>query len=254
MPAAVVIPLARHHSTLKRLTAALIAALMLATVVFTKSRGGALGLLVIIVALVLLGRKVRPAFGFIALGAALMATPFMPASFWARMASITDESLDRQQFTGSRESRRVVMQEGIDTFLEFPLTGVGAGQFKNYNPPQRRERWRETHNVLIQVVAEPGIFGLLTFSFLIVRGALGAARTRRMLRRPRKRDAPDPLKFVLSDEDRQSLHAHTVAMTVGLIGWFVCAMFASVAYSWTFYYVLALIVAAHELARHRVAA
>ena len=59
---------------------------------------------------------------------------------------------------------------------------------------------------------------------------------------------------MLSDEDRQSLHAHTVAMTVGLIGWFVCAMFASVAYSWTFYYVLALIVAAHELARHRVAA
>ena len=46
----------------------------------------------------------------------------------------------------------------------------------------------------------------------------------------------------------------TVAMTVGLIGWFVCALFASVAYNWTFYYVLALIVSARELTRDRLLA
>ena len=31
-------------------------------------------------------------------------------------------------------------------------------------------------------------------------------------------------------------------MTAGLIGWFICSLFASVGYSWTFYYLLALIV------------
>lgn len=42
-------------------------------------------------------------------------------------------------------------------------------------------------------------------------------------------------------------------MLVALITWFTCAMFASVAYNWTFYYLLALIVAARELTRDRLA-
>jgi O-antigen ligase len=146
------------------------------------------------------------------------------------------------------------MQEGIDTFLTYPLTGVGAGQFKNYNPQGRRERWRETHNALIQVASETGIFGLVAFCFLIVRGGFAAASTRRMLRRPRQRGARDSLDTVLSRDDRQWLQGHTVAMTAGLVGWFTCAMFASVAYSWTFYYLLALTVAARELTRDRLAA
>jgi hypothetical protein len=43
-------------------------------------------------------------------------------------------------------------------------------------------------------------------------------------------------------------------MTAGLVGWFTCAMFASVAYSWTFYYLLALTVTAHEMVRDRLRA
>ena len=45
-----------------------------------------------------------------------------------------DEKQDKQEFTGSSEARRIVMLEGIATFVECPFTGVGAGQFKNYNP------------------------------------------------------------------------------------------------------------------------
>jgi hypothetical protein len=58
----------------------------------------------------------------------------------------------------------------------------------------------------------------------------------------------------MTDNDRRSLYAHTVAMTAGLAGWFASAMFASVAYNWTFYYLLALVVAARELARDRLGA
>ena len=63
----------------------------------------------------------------------------------------------------------------MNAFVEHPLTGVGAGQFKNYNPPGRQERWRETHNALLQVAADTGIFGLAAFVFLIVCGAIAAA-------------------------------------------------------------------------------
>ena len=118
-------------------------------------------------------------------------------------------------------------------------------------PPGRREPWRETHNVLIQVAADLGIFGLLAFSFLIVRGLVVALRTRRMLASSPSRAGPNPADAEWNADDRQSLYLQTVAMSVGLIGWFTCAMFASVAYSWTFYYPLAIIAATYELVRHR---
>jgi O-antigen ligase len=254
MPVALMVALTARHSTIRRLTAAGIAALMLATVVFTKSRGGALGLGAMLVAVLFLGRKVRPGFTIMAVFAVLLATPFMPASFWARMATITDDQQDKMQYTGSREARRVVMQEGIDAFVERPLTGVGAGQFKNYTTPERKVRGRETHNALIQVAAETGIFGLAAFVFLIVRGAMAATKTRRLLSKPRKRSTPDALELMMTDEDRRTLYAYTAALTAGLVGWFVCSLFASVAYSWTFYYLLALIVATRELVQVRLAA
>ena len=252
MPAALMVALTPRHSTLRRLTAGLIAALMLATVVFTKSRAGVLGLGAMLTAFLFFGRKIRPAVTVTALVAVLLATPLVPASFWTRMATIVDEEQDKK-FTGSAEARRVVMQEGIAAFLERPITGVGAGQFRNYNPPGRKERWRETHNAVIQVAADTGIFGLAAFVFLIIRCAMAAARTRRMLSRPRRRDAADPIRLTMNDRDRESLYACAAAMTAGLAGWFTCAMFASVAYSWTFYYLLALTVAARELVRGRLA-
>jgi O-antigen ligase len=254
MPAALMVALTARYSAIRRLTAAGIAAMMLATVVFTRSRGGAIGMGAMLTAMLFLGRKIRPGFTIMALAAVLLTTPFLPAAFWTRMATIGDEQQDKTQFTGSSEARRIVMLEGIDAFVEFPLTGVGAGQFKNYNPPERKERWRETHNALIQVAAETGIFGLAAFMFLIVRGAMAAARTRRLLSRPRKRGASDPLRLTMSDRDRQTLYSYAAAMTAGLVGWFTCALFASVAYSWTFYYLLALIVATRELARVRLSA
>ena len=170
------------------------------------------------------------------------------------MSSIVDEQQDREQYSGSREARRNLMQEGIAAFTERPLTGVGAGQFKNYNPPWRKERWREVHNVLIQVAADTGLFGFLAFCFLLVRGAIVAARARRLLARRRGARDPDLLDTVMSATDRRTLYLQTTAMTVGLIGWFVCALFAPVAYGWTFYYPLAILVAAYELTRDRVAA
>jgi len=253
MPVAAVMAMSRRYSMARRSGAALIAALMLATIVFTKSRGGVVGLAVMLASLVILARRLRPGFGVVIVVAVVSAMPFMPSSFWLRMASIFDEQQDRTEFTGSREARRIVMEEGIETFMDHPLTGVGAGQFKNYNPPGKKERWRETHNALIQVAAETGIVGLLAFSFLIVRAAVATIAARRLLRH-RGRGGADPLEAALSRTDRDRLLALSVALTAGLIGWFVCSLFASVAYSWTFYYLLAIIVALRELLQDRVAA
>jgi O-antigen ligase len=254
IPVAAVFAMSRSYSPSRRLVAAAIAGLMLATVVFTKSRGGVVGLVVMLAALVVLGQNVRRGFGAIAVAAVLLATPFMPASFWERMGSITNDQRDKQEFNGTRETRLDLMEGGIQTFLERPFTGVGAGQFQNYNPPWRKQQFNETHNALIQAAAETGILGLLAFSFLIARAGMGAAATMKMLRRPRKRRTSDPLQLVMTQHERHSMRVLTVGVTAGLCGWFVCALFASVAYNWTFYYLLALIVSGRELVRDRLSA
>jgi O-antigen ligase len=250
LPAAAVVALSRHRPAWRRVVAAGIAAMMVATIVFTRSRGGALGLLVALAALIVFGRKVRPGFGVLAIAAMLAAVPLMPSSFWTRMTSIVDAEEDARQFTGSRAARTAVMQEGITAFLDNPITGVGAGQFKNYNPTERAQPWLEAHNAVIQVAAETGVAGVLLFVFLIVRAALAASATRRMLnvRRPR---SDDVVASALDTKDRRTLYEQTVGLTAGLAGWFTCAMFASVAYNWTFYYLLALIVASRELVTER---
>src|SRR6185295_9431798 len=82
MPAAMMIALTPRHSPLRRLSAAAIAAMMMATVIFTKSRAGVLGLGIMLIAFMILGRKFRPTFTVGVLACLLLVTPFMPASFW----------------------------------------------------------------------------------------------------------------------------------------------------------------------------
>jgi hypothetical protein len=47
---------------------------------------------------------------------------------------------------------------------------------------------------------------------------------------------------------------HAEALFASLVGWFVCALFASVAYHWTFYYLLALAAAPRDYLLARLAA
>src|SRR4029077_3852026 len=96
----------------------------------------------------------------------------------------------------------------------------------------------------LQVGAELGIFGLAAFLYLVGQAFLAVIQTRRLLRklRPARRKgrgaAPDTAAAI-ADNDATLLDAHSAAMAASLVGWFVCAFFASVAYNWTFYYLLA---------------
>jgi putative inorganic carbon (HCO3(-)) transporter len=258
LPATVTTSLTRHYSTTRRITAGAIGAAMLVTIILTKSRGGTLGLVAMLPVLIFFGRKIRRGFAAVALIVVFGGLPLLPPSFVSRMATIFDAKKDHDVYTGSRESRRIIMLYALHTFMAHPLTGVGAGQFRNYNPPDRvQERWMETHNALLQAASETGIVGLLAFSFLIFRAGKASAATRRLLLRvrpargsPRGRSRAPTL--ALEENERDALYAHGVAMTAGLVGWFVCALFASVAYSWTFYYLLAMTVAGHELIKSRL--
>jgi O-antigen ligase len=231
-------------SALRRLSAAAGALFMTGAIVVSQSRSGTLGL----AAVLLLGgaQLARRSPGLTASTALvlLLALPLVPGSYWERVASITDASKDQ---TGSRETRSTLFREGLTAFFDRPLTGVGAGQFKNYKPEQREQAWNETHNVLLQVAAELGLIGLVVFSFLVVRALLAGGQVRRLLRKMQSaaptRGSPAggvDVSGPLTPAEARLLETHALATTVAVVGWLVCALFASVAYNWTLYYLVAL--------------
>jgi O-antigen ligase len=244
----------RPGPAVRRLLCAGIALAMMTALVFTKSRGGTIGLVAMLITFVIVARMLTPAKILAAVLAGMLILPALPDHFWSRMSSIADAKQDE---TGSREERRKLLLQGVEVFFERPLTGVGAGQFQSYWHPGLFTKWHEVHNVLLQVATEMGIFGLLVFSFLIYRGFSAASWTRRRLRwilwRRAGRDTGDP-EDGLDDYERQFLYTHATAMVACMAGWFVCALFASVALNWTFYYVLALSVSTRDVVRARAAA
>ena len=184
----------------------------------------------------------------------------MPSWFWVRLGSITDQSQDE---SGSRQARKDLMWEGWQTFVDHPLTGVGAGQFKNYNPPDRlRTLARDPQRAAAGRRAELGIFGLLVFFLLLWQAGSALLWTRRHVRR-RARRALDRRHESRSAAGDRGVPRPTSASGCACTrwrcppassGWLVCAQFASVGYYWTFYYLFALIVAGRELTSDRVVA
>lgn len=256
LPMAVLLAI-RGTSTSSRLFAAGGAFLMIAATVVSQSRGGFLGLAAMMLVLaVQVGRK-SP--GLIAAGAValVLALPLVPATYWHRMSSITNEELDE---SGSREARRILLGEAWEAFVTNPVTGLGAGNFKAYKPRERNEPWQETHNAVLQVASELGLFGLTIFLFLIYRAATAPLQAGKLLRRAtggrrRSRWGPETSTepAVITPQEAAFLDALGATMMAAVAGWFVSALFASVAYNWTFYYVLAIAAAPREILLDRLA-
>jgi O-antigen ligase len=252
----------------RRLLACAIAAAMLAAIVCTKSRSGFLGLVAMAAIVLYYMAKQKPGIVVGVILAAFMSLPVMPSSFWERMDSIVNADEDT---SGSRAARLRLFDQGIEVFLENPVTGIGAGQFQNYNGPGMVERWRVTHNVWLQIAAELGMFGLMIFAFMVLRAYTSSVAVLRMLRAsaPKRRarvwegsrrnsERPShPLsrpssairhwQYDLSADDRRLLEINAKGMIAAMVGWTVCAFFASVAFNWTFYYVFALAVAGRDI-------
>jgi probable O-glycosylation ligase (exosortase A-associated) len=228
----------RTGTILTRLTGAACAISMMGAIVASGSRSGFLGFAAMMVVFGAFAARKRPGFVAAAVLVMLCSLPVLPDSYYRRIASITDDSKDDVQ---SAPARRRLMAESYDAFLQNPLTGVGAGQFKDWNPRGREEAWHEAHNVWLQVAAELGIFGIVAFQFLMFRSFHSVFQTRRLL--GRYPDTPDA----------EFLDMHSIAVAASLTGFFVCAFFSSVAYYWTFYYLLVLASAPRDILRDRAA-
>lgn len=247
LPLTIAIALGRSRGWL-RLIAAVGIPFIAAAIIFSKSRGGTLGLVAMLLVLLYQVRRVRPGIAALVVAAACVTVPMLPASFTERMSSIFNPEEDP---TGSREARKRLLRDGYQAFLDNPVFGLGAGQFQNYNPIGRKEEaWRETHNAVLQVASELGVVGLTIFVVLVGGGFAGAVRTATALRRARRGNrtrAP-----VAQRQRRDPLELYAAALIASLTGWLAAAMFASVAYYWTLYLVLGLATALRSITRDEI--
>jgi probable O-glycosylation ligase (exosortase A-associated) len=159
--------------------------------------------------------------------------------YWAQMGTITSDS-DYNRF--DETGRIKIWERGIGYMLQYPMFGVGAGNFNaaegrlsEYAQNRHRGvRWNAAHNSYIQVGAELGIPGLLMFVGMIATAFVALRRSSRRLGKLRGHAAAREL---------------TQAIAAALIGFAVGAIFLSLAYSEILFTLLALAVGLAKVTR-----
>jgi O-antigen ligase len=180
-----------------RIAAALMTVVITAGVVLTFSRGAAVGLVVLLLALIVLRVPKREHIIAIGLGLAVIFAAF--PQYWTRISSIAAlSSVAEGQGTGQVDTS--VLSRATETLaaglamVDHPLVGVGPGMFPFYYEAYanivgievKNDANREAHNLYLGIGAELGLPGLIVFLgivILIVRMLL-EARRRSLVRRP----------------------------------------------------------------------
>lgn len=197
------------------------AAIMVAAIVVTFSRGGFIGLVAVSLFLVLkLGRKQRlPAIsGFVL--AVVLFVALAPGSYGSRLSTIFNSASD---ITGSASQRNQVLIRSIFVTLRYPLTGVGLGNF-HYKSFQELG----THNAYTQVGSEMGIPAMVLYIMFLVY--------------PYKR-LKEIEKATDGNEKERYYYYMSIGLRAALIGYMVASFFAAVAYQWYIWYLVGYAIA-----------
>jgi O-antigen ligase len=178
------VSMALHARGLRRWLALGAAAVFLAIVVFSGSRGGTLALAVAGLVYVLSAKGTRRVLAFVVLlSAGSLTWRLAPNWFRSRIESIGSTETDYN--TTSYDGRKQIWARARMYIGQRPVTGVGINNFPiaegNYlGSLGRRGKWSTTHNAYLQVTSELGFVGAGIFiAFLGLAGFRALA-----LRRP----------------------------------------------------------------------
>ena len=224
--------------------------LMLGAIVASQSRRGTVGLaaMALVLGAPAAQAQARPRHRGGA-SPALLALPLLPSSYWQRVASITDEDLDE---TGSREARSMLLQRVVRRVRRRTRSPASApASSRTTTPRGARKRGARATTWSCRWPPSSASSGSLIFVFLVVRAVLRAAAdatpaARRCDPAAARRDSAAAGRAAGSEANTRCSACTPPRCTAALAGWFVCALFASVAYHWTFYYLLALAVAPRD--------
>jgi putative inorganic carbon (hco3(-)) transporter len=134
------------------------------TVAITGSRAGVIGLVLSLFFIWLLSpKRIVTATVFVLVMA--LGWLALPAQYKTRYSSVFNSEVDE-----STQGRFDAWKAGVNMFVARPLTGVGVGNFAvayasgDYSS---RGNWLKAHSLYVQLIAELGMVGVLTFVPLI---------------------------------------------------------------------------------------
>jgi O-antigen ligase len=213
----------KMHGAKKVLLVLILVALSFA-LMRTASRGGLLSFAVVVIA-ILIKQGWRSAFLKLPVFAVLTLVVMMVAGeqYYARFATLLHVGDD---YNVSEKIGRVeVWKRGVEIVLENPLVGVGPGNFSVAEGRKHEGgKWSVSHNSFLQVGGELGIPGLIMFVLIIVR-SVSLSRNNQ-------------------DKDTKWL---SNGLEVGFYAFCVGGFFLSWAYSYIFYFFIALAAANAKL-------
>jgi O-antigen ligase len=209
-------------------------AVLVLQVIMTGSRGGALGLTVILALLStrLTQRRVATLAGLAGLGFLLIAV--VPNSLGERLIASIDPEYRTTKVTASDRVREAVMLAGIEMIKANPLTGVGLGVYKAHVMAYGAHIAKIAHSTYIHLAAELGVPALLAFLLVILVALRSLRRSERL---------------ALAAGNR-TLHHLAVAIQVGLAGWAVSATFLSAQYEKFYWLVMFLTICLERVVSH----
>lgn len=190
-------------------------------IIFTKSRGGLLGLTAA-TAMMIARSKKKAKFAVIILLIAAIALPFMSEEYLERMSTMkSEETMD-----ASGLSRLILWKAALKIFVDNPLFGTGLlsypvakmkyeGEFEYLDRGFkdwvfRADSPKVTHNTYLQVLSDTGLFGAVPYYLLIVGTFVSNFRTRRA--NPVKAQGSRTMNLLSAIES-------------GILGYCVCIMF-----------------------------
>jgi O-antigen ligase len=228
-----------ERSQVLRWSAAALTAVITFAVVLTFSRGAAVGLIALLLALALLRMVKGRHLLAIVLGLAIVLTA-MP-QYATRIATITEvgafagEQVNRGTVGGSFLSRLTETLAAGLAAVDHPLLGVGPDMFPIYYEEYaqtvgllvRNDATREAHNLYVGLAAELGFPGIIVFLVICV-------MTLRMLLRARRR----------SLVRRPDLEQLTTPFLLALLTYAVTGMFLHLSFARFFWLIMAVATAA----------
>jgi hypothetical protein len=196
--------------------------LIVGAIPLTYSRAGFLGLAVTACFLVWrLGRRNRVlTLSTMAIGI-LLFIAFAPGGYGNRVAGIVGKD-------GSSVARQDDLKRSIIVTARHPLLGVGMSNYI-----LRSTNNTATHNAYTQVSSEMGIAAMVIYTLFIVSP----------FRRLRQ------IEFETSESRHQNSRFYflSVGLQASMVAYMVCSFFASVAYLWNVYYLVAYAVCLHAM-------
>lgn len=203
----------------------------LLTVLGASSRGGQLGLLLVIALIVIASRlNWRVVAGVVVV--VVVGYSVLPDAQKDRFGTAGDDV--------TSQSRLTVWAQGIEVFEDHPLTGIGYRNWGAYGEAHLRVMSSELpqtalHNSTLQAFVELGILGGALFLALVVGTFVVNARTRR--------------RFREQGPDSGWLRATALGLDLSLAGGFVAGQFMSVLYYPMFWLTFSLTAALSNMSR-----